>query len=223
MTEQRLQKIIARSGLCSRREADRMIADGRVTVDGRVAKPGEKADPASAKIKVDDRILKSSEALRYLLLHKPRVTEDAALLGNIKTDIDRSLAAILTLNTIAHTVGAGGAGDRARAVRGDPVGAALGIDLGLDHVGGVGGRDLLADGGVVEIVHVQGHLHLAGFNALLDSFCSTPRNNVDLFDIGISQRGLENAVPSRSAGAEYGYRLHWPTSSREYLRPTPTI
>jgi 23S rRNA pseudouridine2605 synthase len=72
MTEQRLQKIIARSGLCSRREADRMIADGRVTVDGRVAKPGEKADPASAKIKVDDRILKSSEALRYLLLHKPR-------------------------------------------------------------------------------------------------------------------------------------------------------
>ena len=35
MPEERLQKIIARSGLCSRRDADQMIAEGRVTVDGR--------------------------------------------------------------------------------------------------------------------------------------------------------------------------------------------
>jgi 23S rRNA pseudouridine2605 synthase len=72
MTKERLQKIIARSGLCSRRDADRKIADGRVTVDGQVAKPGEKVDPGSANIKVDGRILKSPEALRYLLLCKPR-------------------------------------------------------------------------------------------------------------------------------------------------------
>jgi pseudouridine synthase len=72
MSEERLQKIIARSGLCSRRDADQMIAEGRVTVDGRVAKPGEKADPGTAHIKVDGRTLKAPETFRYLLLYKPR-------------------------------------------------------------------------------------------------------------------------------------------------------
>ena len=72
MAEERLQKIIARSGLCSRRDADRAINEGRVTVDGRVAEPGEKADPAISHIKVDGRKLKAPEALRYILLYKPR-------------------------------------------------------------------------------------------------------------------------------------------------------
>jgi 23S rRNA pseudouridine2605 synthase len=72
MTEERIQKIIARSGLCSRRDADQMIADGRVTVDGRVAQPGEKADPGKARIKVDGKTVKAPDALRYLLLYKPR-------------------------------------------------------------------------------------------------------------------------------------------------------
>jgi pseudouridine synthase len=72
MPEERLQKIIARSGLCSRRDADRMIAEGRVTVDGREAKPGEKVDPATVHIKVDGKVIKPPEALRYLLLYKPR-------------------------------------------------------------------------------------------------------------------------------------------------------
>lgn len=72
MTEERIQKIIARSGLCSRRDADQMIAEGRVTVDGRVAQPGDKADPARAHIKVDGKALKAPEALRYFLLYKPR-------------------------------------------------------------------------------------------------------------------------------------------------------
>jgi 23S rRNA pseudouridine2605 synthase len=72
MTEERIQKIIARSGLCSRRDADQMIAEGRVTVDGRVAKPGEKADLGTARIKVDGKIVKAPEPLRYLLLYKPR-------------------------------------------------------------------------------------------------------------------------------------------------------
>lgn len=72
MPEERLQKIIARSGLCSRREADQMIADGRVTVDGREAKLGEKVDPGLARVKVDGKIIKPPEPLRYLLLYKPR-------------------------------------------------------------------------------------------------------------------------------------------------------
>ncbi len=72
MTEERLQKIIARSGLCSRRDADRMVTEGRVTVDGRVAVAGEKVDPAKVHIKVDGKSLKAPETPRYLLLYKPR-------------------------------------------------------------------------------------------------------------------------------------------------------
>jgi 23S rRNA pseudouridine2605 synthase len=72
MRDERLQKIIARSGLCSRRDADRMIAEGRVTVNGQVAGPGAKVDPSSVHIKVDGKSLKAPEPLRYLLLYKPR-------------------------------------------------------------------------------------------------------------------------------------------------------
>ena len=72
MSDERLQKIIARSGLCSRRDADRMIAEGRVTVNGQVAGPGAKVDPSSVHIKVDGKSLKAPEPLRYLLLYKPR-------------------------------------------------------------------------------------------------------------------------------------------------------
>ncbi len=54
--------------------------------------------------------------------------KSARLLGKIKDDVDRSLAAILTLNTVAHTVGAGGAGAEAAAYFGDAyVGVAMGV------------------------------------------------------------------------------------------------
>jgi 23S rRNA pseudouridine2605 synthase len=72
MPEERLQKIIARSGMCSRRDADQMIADGRVTVDGQLAKSGQKADPSTVRIKVDGKQLKPPQPLRHFLLYKPR-------------------------------------------------------------------------------------------------------------------------------------------------------
>jgi 23S rRNA pseudouridine2605 synthase len=72
MAEERLQKLIARSGLCSRREADQMVADGRVTVNGRVAVLGDKADPEADHVKVDGKRLKPAEPHRYVLLYKPR-------------------------------------------------------------------------------------------------------------------------------------------------------
>jgi len=72
VTEERLQKLIARSGLCSRREADQMIRDGRVTVNGRVAEPGAKADPDRDHVKVDGKRLKPAETPCTLLLYKPR-------------------------------------------------------------------------------------------------------------------------------------------------------
>lgn len=71
MAEERLQKLIARSGLCSRRDADEMIREGRVTVNGEVARPGQKADPERDHIKIDGKRLRPPEPLRYILLYKP--------------------------------------------------------------------------------------------------------------------------------------------------------
>ncbi|MCU0305827.1 MAG: rRNA pseudouridine synthase, partial [Thermoanaerobaculales bacterium] len=72
MASERLQKLIARAGLCSRRDADRMIADGRVTVNGRTAELGDKADPETDHVKVDGKRLRAAEPSRYVLLYKPR-------------------------------------------------------------------------------------------------------------------------------------------------------
>lgn len=72
MTQERLQKLIARSGLCSRRDADRLVSEGRVTVNGQTAALGDKADPVTDHIKVDGKRLKPAEPNRYVLLYKPR-------------------------------------------------------------------------------------------------------------------------------------------------------
>ncbi len=67
----RLQKLMAAAGLCSRREAEVLIAAGRVTVNGRVAGLGDQADPARDKILVDGQPLRMHEPPCYLLMHKP--------------------------------------------------------------------------------------------------------------------------------------------------------
>ena len=72
MPEERLQKLIARSGQCSRRDAEQLIRDGRVTVNGQVAGLGDRADAERDHVKVDGKALRRSEPLRYLLLYKPR-------------------------------------------------------------------------------------------------------------------------------------------------------
>lgn len=68
---QRLQKLIAAAGLCSRRQAEALIEAGRVTVNGRVAVLGDQADPRRDTILVDGRPLGRHEAFCYLLMHKP--------------------------------------------------------------------------------------------------------------------------------------------------------
>ena len=70
---ERLQKIIAHAGVASRREAETMIAGGRVTVNGRpVTELGTKADPARDHIKVDGKLITGAETHRYILLYKPK-------------------------------------------------------------------------------------------------------------------------------------------------------
>ncbi|HEX3725478.1 MAG TPA: S4 domain-containing protein, partial [Pirellulales bacterium] len=68
---QRLQKILAASGLGSRRRCEELIASGRVEVDRAVVtEPGTKADPASQEIRVDGVPL-DRPRLVYFLVHKP--------------------------------------------------------------------------------------------------------------------------------------------------------
>ncbi len=73
MEPERLQKIIAHAGFASRREAEAMIREGRVTVNGRVVTElGTKADADRDHIKVDGKLITHAEPHRYILLYKPK-------------------------------------------------------------------------------------------------------------------------------------------------------
>ncbi len=68
----RLQKIIANAGIASRREAERLIVDGQVTVNGkRVVDLGTKVDPEDSHIKVKGKLIRPETRKVYLMLNKP--------------------------------------------------------------------------------------------------------------------------------------------------------
>lgn len=71
MTE-RLQKILASRGICSRRKAEEWITAGRVVVNGTTALLGETADPEQDVILVDGEPLPIADEYVYIMLHKPR-------------------------------------------------------------------------------------------------------------------------------------------------------
>ena len=69
---ERLQKIIARAGIASRRHAEQLILSGQVRVNGRVVTElGTKADSEKDRVEVSGRIVEAEERRVYLLLHKP--------------------------------------------------------------------------------------------------------------------------------------------------------
>ena len=70
----RLQKIIADSGICSRRKAEELIAQGRVKINGRPCKVGDKADPIKDIVSIDGErvVFERKKAYRYIMLNKPR-------------------------------------------------------------------------------------------------------------------------------------------------------
>ena len=71
--KERLQKLIAASGLCSRRAAEEWIIRGKVTVNGGLARLGDTADPAADRICVDGQPLPAApEKSTTILLYKPR-------------------------------------------------------------------------------------------------------------------------------------------------------
>ena len=70
---ERLQKILSAAGIASRRTAETLIEQGRVTVNGEaVTALGSKADPSVDDIRVDGRRVKPVRHRRYILLYKPR-------------------------------------------------------------------------------------------------------------------------------------------------------
>ncbi len=99
MATERLQKVLAAAGVASRRESERLIAAGRVTVDGRIAALGMSVDPLAVLIEVDGRAVGEASSLVHLAVHKP--------LGVVSTVRDRH--ADRTVLDLVPTVLAGGA------------------------------------------------------------------------------------------------------------------
>ena len=74
MAEERIQKIMSEQGLCSRRAAEQIIAEGRVKVNGHPVKVGDKMDPNRDVLHVDDEriYIQKNQQMYYLALYKPR-------------------------------------------------------------------------------------------------------------------------------------------------------
>jgi len=73
MPEERLQKILSQAGVTSRRKAEELIVEGRVSVNGKtITELGSKADIDSDHIKVDGRLLRAPKHLTYIALNKPK-------------------------------------------------------------------------------------------------------------------------------------------------------
>lgn len=71
---EKLQKVLARTGIASRRTIEKWIAEGRISVNGHPAKLGDRID-LNAQVKIDDKLVdintQSNKCLRVLLYHKP--------------------------------------------------------------------------------------------------------------------------------------------------------
>lgn len=75
MPEERLQKILSQAGVASRRQAEKIMLEGRVTVNGTViTELGSKADLERDHIKVDGRLVRLPKSLVYIALNKPDST-----------------------------------------------------------------------------------------------------------------------------------------------------
>ncbi len=72
--EERLQKLLSAAGVCSRRQAEEYLKEGRVQVNGVPAGLGDKADPERDRVTFDGADVVKPQALTYLMLHKPRGT-----------------------------------------------------------------------------------------------------------------------------------------------------
>ena len=87
---ERLQKLIARAGICSRRTAETLLTAGRVTVNGVAAQLGDKADADTDVIAIDGTAIAFAEPSVYLMLNKPR-----GYVTTLRDELGRATAAEL--------------------------------------------------------------------------------------------------------------------------------
>lgn len=81
----RINKFISEKGICSRREADKLIADGKVTINDEIALTGSKVFPGD-EVKLDGKIISQKPKLVYIALNKPvgiTCTTERSVKGNI--------------------------------------------------------------------------------------------------------------------------------------------
>lgn len=98
---ERIQKIISAHGIASRRAAEEMIRQGRVSVNGQIAMLGDSADDALDRILIDGKPLPQSEQTVYLMLNKPR-----GYVTTIKDELGRKTAAeLVDCGTRVYPVG----------------------------------------------------------------------------------------------------------------------
>lgn len=98
--QERLQKIIAACGECSRRNAEKLILDGKVKVNGHVASLGDKADASSDVIEVSGKIISGTEKY-YIMLNKPR-----GYITTLDDEKDRkTVSELVDVGTRVHPVG----------------------------------------------------------------------------------------------------------------------
>jgi 23S rRNA pseudouridine2605 synthase len=69
--EERIQKIMANAGYCSRRHAEELISKGKVRVNGKIIKLGDKADPDKDEIMCNDELIEKDNSI-YIMLNKPK-------------------------------------------------------------------------------------------------------------------------------------------------------
>ena len=67
----RIQRALARAGVLSRRKAEELVSNGRVTVNGNLAQVGQTADPERDVIKVDGERIGAPSPTEWFVLHKP--------------------------------------------------------------------------------------------------------------------------------------------------------
>ena len=126
--QERLQKIISGAGLASRRAAEQMLRDGRVTVNGQTAQLGQSADPEEDIIRVDGERLPRKKSRTYVMLNKPK--------GYVTTMHDEEGRP--TVAELVQVPGAGGlqAGHGEESAGGDCIHPARGLGEQHAHPGG---------------------------------------------------------------------------------------
>ena len=92
--EIRLQKYLASAGICSRRKAEELILDGKVTVNQKVVTElGTKINPDKDKVFVNGKVVKKVEQYEYILLNKP-----VGYVTTVKDQFDRPTVLDLVKN-----------------------------------------------------------------------------------------------------------------------------